>query len=437
MIPYLKNRFGKSDFFKDSFWALIGSIAIRGCSLVAAITLANILQKGAYGEFNSLKNTLTTLAIFSTFGLGYTSTKFVAESLSKLQASPKKLIRKIYVVSSVFSGFIAVLLFFFAREISTLYYNDASFYVEIRMLSPWLILLAVTTAQNGIISGLKVYKKLAIVNIAIGVLTLIVVPLFSYFYHIMGACVSLLVIQAANASFNYWLIKSCVANVEGDMEEDIPFKAILIYSLPLTLIEAVYSMGLWINYYLIQTHFNYGEVALYSTAMQWYLLLLFVPMILRNVILSHFSSYDKKGEKLIFKNAIILSFGSALIPMLVIFATAQYIEMLYGNNFEGLAGILRLASIIPLFAASMGVFEQFLFARSKNWLVLSISLLKDGGTCGLFFWFINQYHIKDAAYYLLVSYLILNIFAFIIYTSFFFILKSFGGQKIDRNNIKI
>lgn len=429
MISYLKSRFGKSDFFKDSFWALIGSIAIRGCSLVSAITLAHILQKGAYGEFNSLKNTLTTLAIFTTFGLGYTSTKFVAESLSKLQGSPIKLIRKIYLVSSIFSGFIAILLFSFAREISTLYYNDASFYVEIRMLSPWLILLAVTTAQNGIISGLKVYKKLAIVNIIMGVLTLIVVPLFAYFYHIMGACVSLVIIQAANALFNYRLIKSSVSIVEGDLEENIPLKAILIYSLPLTLIEAVYSMGLWINYYLIQTHFNYGEVALYSTAMQWYLLLLFVPMILRNVILSHFSSYNKEEEKVIFKNAILLSFGSALVPMLVIFATAPYIEMLYGGSFDGLTEVLRLASVIPLFAAIMGVFEQFLFARSQNWMVFSISLAKDGGTCALFFWFITQNHIKDAAFYLLLSYLILNIFAFSLYMIGFMISNRFSQKK--------
>ncbi|TDX83016.1 oligosaccharide flippase family protein [Epilithonimonas xixisoli] len=417
MISIVKKNL-KSNFFRDSFWALIGNVIFRGSGLIASILLAKILQKNAYGEFNSLKNTLTTLAIFTTFGLGYTSTKFVADCISDSDKNPKKIIAKIYKIALGFSVLVGLLTFLFAPQISELYYNNSAFDLKIRILSIWIVLLAVSTAQNGVIAGLGIFKKFTYVNISIGITTLILIPLFAYYYDIIGACISLLIIQAVNCIVNEYFIRNNMKAYTNLELDEVSYTNIISYSLPLTLIEAIYSISLWVNYFLLQNNYDYGEVALYSTSMQWYILLLFIPMVLKNVLLSYFSK--KNLEQNVFKNAIILSFISTFFPVVFIFIFSSFIEQMYGNNFVGLSEIIRLMSIIPIFSSIVSVMEQYLFSKSKNWIVFIISFLKDIGTCALFFYFIQYENIENAAYYLILSYLILNTVSFIIYALLFF-----------------
>lgn len=417
MIATIKKRL-KTDFYKDSFWALIGNVIFRGSGLVSSILLARILDKHIYGEFNSLKNTLTTLAIFTTFGLGYTSTKFVAESLS--DGDSKKVIRKIYNIALVFSIIVSICIFIGAEDISTFYYNNTSFEGKIKILSLWIVMLALGTAQSGIIAGLRIFQKLTYVNISVGILTVIVIPICAFYYGIVGACVSLMIIQTINCFINHLLIRRTLQSVVTEPGKVIDYRKIIIYSLPLTLIEAIYSLCLWINYYLIQNNYDYGEVALYSTAMQWYILLLFIPMVLRNVILSYFSNNGQSDDDNIFGHAILLSFISTVIPSIIIVILAGLIENLYGKDFTGLANIIRLVSLIPLLSSVMNVMEQYLFSKSKNWTVFGLSFIKDGGTCILFLMFIYTQHVERAAFYLILSYLIMNAISFVIYAVIFF-----------------
>ena len=68
-----------SRFLNDSFWALSGNVAGKGLALVAGIVVARLLGRDLFGEYGLIKSTLIGISILSTFGLGYTATKFVAE----------------------------------------------------------------------------------------------------------------------------------------------------------------------------------------------------------------------------------------------------------------------------------------------------------------------------------------------------------------------
>ena len=140
-------------------------------------------------------------------------------------------------------------------------------------------------------------------------------------------------------------------------------------------------------------------------------------MVLKNVVLSYFS--NKNSEKDIFKNAILLSLISTVIPVVFILIFSPYIEKLYGENFAGLGDLIRIMAIIPIFSSISSVMEQYLFSKSKNWIVFTFSLVKDGGTCLLFLYFIEYVGVKEAAYYLILSYLILNSITFSAYILLF------------------
>lgn len=79
LIKHEFSRFKESKLFKDSAWALIGSILGRGLSLFAGIAVARFLGKKIYGEYGMIKSNLVLVSVFSTFGLGYTATKFCSK----------------------------------------------------------------------------------------------------------------------------------------------------------------------------------------------------------------------------------------------------------------------------------------------------------------------------------------------------------------------
>ena len=79
VIKEIKNKALNSRLTIDSFWALFGNISAKGLALIAGILVARFLGSEVYGEFGLIKTTLMSLALFSTLGLGFTSTKFIAE----------------------------------------------------------------------------------------------------------------------------------------------------------------------------------------------------------------------------------------------------------------------------------------------------------------------------------------------------------------------
>ena len=74
---------------KDSFWALLGNLIGKGLPFVAGIFVARLLGSESYGEFGLIKSSLISIALFSSFGLGITATKFIAEVVDINQQSAK------------------------------------------------------------------------------------------------------------------------------------------------------------------------------------------------------------------------------------------------------------------------------------------------------------------------------------------------------------
>jgi O-antigen/teichoic acid export membrane protein len=64
---------------RSSFWALSGSVISKGFLLLSSILIARILGKSLYGEFGIIQSTINMFAVIAGFGLGVTSTKYVAE----------------------------------------------------------------------------------------------------------------------------------------------------------------------------------------------------------------------------------------------------------------------------------------------------------------------------------------------------------------------
>lgn len=75
MLANIIAKIKTSKLLTDSLWSLGGNVVGKGLALLADILVARFLGKDIYGEYGIIRNTILTIGVFSTFGLGYTATK--------------------------------------------------------------------------------------------------------------------------------------------------------------------------------------------------------------------------------------------------------------------------------------------------------------------------------------------------------------------------
>ncbi len=132
-----------SKLFKDSFWAVFGNGLGNVFLLIAGIIIARLLGKDVYGEYGMIKTTMFYLAAFATFGLGTTSTKYIARFKTEGSEWLRSVTLSVLSITSVFSGFLCVLLFFFSKPLAE-YLNAPNLSVAFEFLGIIVVLRALS-----------------------------------------------------------------------------------------------------------------------------------------------------------------------------------------------------------------------------------------------------------------------------------------------------
>lgn len=380
-LQLLIARFRGSALFKDSFWALFGNVMSKGLSLVAAILVARFLGKETYGEYGMIKNTLIYIAVFSTFGLGFTSTKFIAQNKDTNANRLKSLVNSAKVVSIAFSSLMALLVFVFAKQLA-LYLEDASLESILRYTAIIIVFNSITTVQIGALSGLKKFKETARVSIYVGIITFVFSVVLAYFYGLEGAVIALLITNVANCIFNHFLIKR--ATKEYPSEEFLSWsdiKEMVSFSAPIALQESSYSITFWASNLLLVKMADYGQLGLHSAAGQWTAVILFIPSVLQNVMLSYLSEStiggNNNSQHSMLKKMLLINFTATFIPFILALGISPFLVKLYGESYDGLALVLNIAMATTVIRCLVQVFIQEFIALGKTWTLCGIRLCRD------------------------------------------------------------
>ena len=115
VIKSLRNiGHNKGQLLKDSFWAVFGNAIGKGLLLLAGIAVARFLGRDSYGEYGLIRNTILTIGIFSTFGIGYTATKFISQGMAKFPDRIFLIYHILIKITLIASIVISALIFTFA-----------------------------------------------------------------------------------------------------------------------------------------------------------------------------------------------------------------------------------------------------------------------------------------------------------------------------------
>jgi O-antigen/teichoic acid export membrane protein len=376
------NKLKGNKFAQDSFWALFGNVASKGMSLLGAIVVARFLGKNIFGEYGTIRSTLMSIAIFSTFGLGYTATKFIAENKERKPYLLRRIATLTMRISLLVSGVMALLLFVLAKYVADIILEAPHLATPLRFVALWVIFSALTTAQIGILSGFNAFKPMARINTYVGFLAFISSVVLTYLYGLNGALIALLSTQVLNWYLNYIEVLKYIPVTKSCHNEEhrALSKKMLQFSMPVALQEGLYALTSWLTVLLLIKFSDYGEVGLYSAAIQWSSIILFIPGILRNVILTHLSENNKDSLKhsAIIRKTLIINFTTTFIPFIVIYFLRHWIVGFYGETYKSdLDYLLAISLFTTIFISISNVYTQAFMSIDKNWYMFGLRFIRD------------------------------------------------------------
>ena len=95
---------------------------------------------------------------------------------------------------------------------------------------------------------------------------------------------------------------------------------------------------------LLTKYASVGELGLYSAGAQWNSIVLMIPSLLSNVVLSYLSGSvnDEKQHDKMVNRMLLINFATTMIPFVGVYVFANFIASFYGSSFVGLPELMRV-----------------------------------------------------------------------------------------------
>ena len=369
-------HFSHSKLYRDSFWAVFGNGLGNALLLVAGIIIARLLGKDLYGEYGVVKTTMFQVAAFSTFGLGYTSTKFIAQYVGENTACLREITKSVLKISSISSCILCVLLVLFSEPLAK-FVNAPQLATPFRFLGFIVITRAMSTVCSGLISGYKRFKEQGVFNIISGISLLILAPVLTFLFGLIGSLIALLSSQLILSSL-YLLFLLKIYKQLPEPNEELFVGKIIRFSLPVAMQEFAFAISHWGATLLLTKYSSLGEVGIFSATAQWNSVIMFVPMLLSSVVLSYLSGISEKKEhnSMVYR-VLLINFICVLIPFIIVLICSKWICSMYGPTFIGMRSVLNVLMVCTILSVLARVFQNDLISREKNWLLFELRAGRD------------------------------------------------------------
>jgi len=410
-IANIRERLKKSPLFRDSCWAVFGNGLGLGLLLIAGILIARYLGRDVYGEYGVVKTNMFYLAGFSTFGLGFTSTRFIARYLEEDSSQVIGIINLSIKMTLIFSSFLAIILVVFSQPLSD-YLNEPSMKEPFKILSFIIVVKSIGMTTNGVLAGLGDFKSVAKNSIISGLAMLATCVPLTIFWGLTGSLIALSLSQIVNTSLNIIRIQKRKKTFSIN-NNNFRAKTLISFSFPVAMQEISYSVCNWIGLLLLTKFSTMSEVGIYTATAQWNAIILFLPGLLSNVVLSHLSgTLDTSAHKNKIKKMLLVYFTCTLIPFLIVYISTPIIISLYGSQFDQMGGVLRILTLATIPMCCADIFKSELLALGYPWLLFSLRMIKDLLLVGIVYYFLSNYPNYGGAMIFAMSSLFVSIFFF-------------------------
>ena len=261
-----------------------------------------------------------------------------------------------------------------------------------------VVFKAVTTTQIGILAGFKDFKISAVNSFLSGIVMLLLCVPLTFYFGLSGSLLALLLSQFFNTLLNYLSIRKMLKSLIDQKKRDFK-KELFKFSFPVALQESSFTICHWTAVMLLTKYASVGELGLYSAGAQWNSIVLMIPSLLNNVVLSYLSGTvenDKLHDKTV-NNMILINLVTTLVPFVFVYIFADFIAGFYGKSFVGLPKLMRIMVFTTILESCTSVFKSELMAQGKTWLLFTLRFVRDFIFVGVVYYILALHSANNGA----------------------------------------
>lgn len=331
MKEFFKQSYlGNKEIIQNSFWRGFQIFGKQGVIFLIFILCARLLDPYDFGIYNYILAVAFFLIMFGDFGISTATSKFVAE----YNAKDKGKLKSVLFNSAIIVFSLAVVISVLTLAFGELYLKEK--YTYILYLLPLIFLAPMTSLYDGVYRGLKNFKKLAKISVAVGIISIFFVFFLVTNYGLIGALIS--------QNLFYFLLLTALALGYKDFEVKVNkqvMKEVGTYSFTFGIAIVGYYLFSRVDI-LILGHYGYiQEIAVYELINRIFMVLILPFTIIGEVLAPGFTVfYAKKLFKKIydkFKKYIFISLITGLFfALLSLFVVPLGIKLFFEEYYNEL-----------------------------------------------------------------------------------------------------
>jgi O-antigen/teichoic acid export membrane protein len=369
-------------FARAASWNAVATAVSRLFLLVAMIGAARWLGREQVGALGTVQNTMGMFGVFAGCGLGVTTTRFVAQNF---RVSPDRAAR-VTLVTWVLSVALGLTVSLICWAISPWLASEILHRPELTdalKLGSWLVLFgALNGVQNGVLIGREEFRRLAMINVVGGVVSLLLILRGAQTAGLPGALWGMVNAQGIQCALGLLLVCQLSWQSWGALAHKETWGEvgpIVRFAIPIAISSMTVFPSEWIaTAMLVRRPDGLAEMGLYSAATQWFNAVLLVPMVVGQACLPMLSErwalQDRQGFLRVMGLAMVAN-CAAVFPLVVVGVILS--GWLMGHNGpEFVHGwpILCLLLAATLVIAVQTPVGQALQASSQGWWGLATNL---------------------------------------------------------------
>jgi O-antigen/teichoic acid export membrane protein len=383
-------------------WNFVGAVFTQGSVFLTNLVLARVLGKETFGEFAMIQSTLLTLTSVAQIATGFTVTKYVAEfrDVDKQRAGR---VLGLCSMLTVATGLVASLLLVLgAPWLADHALNASHLYPQLMISASFVLFSVMNGYQIGALAGLERYRMISVGGAVLGGAHLAICWTATSLWSLEGAVGGLAV-----SALLRWVAYSSVLRRELDQhgitlrrrealqERDVLFK----FALPAALSGLTTTPALWLgNAFLVRQVDGYSEMAIYTAANNFRIMVLFLPTLLNGVTSSILNNQRGQGDFEGYRSMFLLNVKatvlSASVGAIAMSLLGEWAMQAFGSDFVG-ANVRFVISFMALSVVleTVGIaVYQLISTHGHMWLSFAaIALPRDILTVVTAYWLTSQY----------------------------------------------
>jgi O-antigen/teichoic acid export membrane protein len=365
-----------------TFWSVIGNGFGKVFTFIAMVFVVRILGKEAFGDFGFIRSTAMTFVTFSSFGMGMTVIKYIAELRYTDKERTGRIIGLTYVFTFFTSLIVAIIFYLVSPWLCEMQLGKPELTNVMQLGAILLFLMTFMGTQIAVMTGFQDFRGLAIVTGIVGALSLPIYVGGAYWFGVFGSIIATMLCIVFNIVINSFFIYKNIQKYKIRYEFSRCYKELSVLwssNLPIVVCSILYLGMIWLMQIMLRIQPNgAAELGEFYAAQNIQIAFFFLPTLLSTVFFPNLCAVGGTNQNCqywaVVKKGLgvqaVISIAMAL-PMILF---PNFLMKLYGNEFIGNGLILVAFGIWGVVNVLCIAVWQVMVDQKKVWCIVFFEL---------------------------------------------------------------